>query len=207
MPGSCTVHVIASRRTVPDPTVYGARRTRIASVRLRITVLGTRLTVPGALPYPVVLDALSRVPGLPSLVLGLPYLVVPDALSLASGLQWCQTHHHGSQACRPRCQLTVHVVDSRRTAPAWPWTTVQPAPCPVPAKAEAHLSCMHTDRMREPTGRMQVKIYCIHEHDAHMYIHIIHTYVHIYASSEVNAAYAIIASLRSAIIHKEKMSR
>ena len=40
---------------------------------------------------------------------------------------------------------------------------------------------MRTDRMREPAGRMQVKIYCIPEHDTHIY-----TYIHIYASSELN---------------------
>ena len=36
--------------------------------------------------YPVVPDAPSRVPGLPSLVLGLPYQVVPDAPSQIPGL-------------------------------------------------------------------------------------------------------------------------
>ena len=32
------------------------------------------------------------------------------------------------------------------------------------------IMCMLTDRMREPAGRMQVKIYCIPERDTHLYI-------------------------------------
>ena len=52
------------------------------------------------------------------------------------------------------------------------WMTVQPAPCPVPAKAEAHLHAYRQDVQ----ARGQVKIYCIPECDAHIYI-IIYIYL------------------------------
>ena len=44
-----TVHVVASRRTVPGSAIRGARRTLIADARLRLHIPGTRLTVPGAI--------------------------------------------------------------------------------------------------------------------------------------------------------------
>ena len=50
---------------------------------------------------------------------------------------------------------------------------------------------MCTDRMRELTGRMQVKIYCIPERDTHIYIYTL--------AQNWTAAYTIIASLRSTI--------
>ena len=84
------------------------------------TITGARLAVPGAsyirLPYPVVPDAPSRVPGLPSPVPGSRSMSLPaDIPSLASDDRYSQGRG----------------------------------------------VCLRTDRMREPEGRMQVKMYCI----------------------------------------------
>ena len=102
-----TVHVVASRRTIPGPAIRGARCTLIAGARLRITI---------------------PVPGLPSPAPGLPYipggarrtitgtrLTVPRArLAVPGGARRTIT---GARLATPGTRLTVHVVANRRTVP------------------------------------------------------------------------------------------
>ena len=122
VPGSCMVHVVASRRTVPGHAVCGARHTLIAGARLRLTITGARLTVPGAM--------LAVPSGARCTVMG-ARLAIPDArLAVPGGARL-------TSMSLPACRCTV---------PAWSWMTIQPAPCLVPAKAEAHLHHVHAYR-------------------------------------------------------------
>ena len=141
VPGSCTVHVLASRRTVPGFTFRGARRTLIAGARLRLTVpCSARLAAPGGAGRTIT-GARLAVPG--------ARLTLPGGAS------------HGCQACRPRCQ--AH-------GPCRCQQTYRPglALDDCTASTASQGRGMRTWIQREPTGRMQVKKYCIPERDAHI---------------------------------------
>ena len=140
---------------------------------LHSTVMGTRLAISGA-RLTVASRRTVHGPDIRgarrTLIAGARLRLTVPGSRLAIHTQWCQIHHHGCQACRPRYQAHSPCRCQQAYRP-WPWMTIQPALCTMPAKTEAHLHCMRTDRMREPAGRIQVKIYCIPERDAHIYIY------------------------------------
>ena len=77
------------------------------------------------------------------------------------------------QARYPWCLLTIPVPFSSSTVPACR-ITVQPALYLLPAGSPSQASRTCIDRMCGPTGRMQMKMYCIPKRDAHIHIYYIH---------------------------------
>ena len=128
VPGArLTVHVVASRSTVHGPAIRvvpGAPCRGCQAQTHPPRYQAYRPRCQACYKYPVCQTHYQRVPGLPSLVLGLPYPVVSDAPSRVPRL------------AVPGTMFTVHVVASRRTVPGLGYeSTIQPAPCPL----QAHL--------------------------------------------------------------------
>ena len=151
VPGArLTVHVVASRSTVHGPAIRvvpGApcRGCQAQTHPPRYQVYRPRCQA--CYTYPVCQTHHQRVPGLPSLVLGLPYPVVSYAPSRVPRLAV-----HGTR-------FTVHVVASRRTVPGLGYeSTIQPAPCPLCQPS----SPLHSVQ----TGCASPRAGCIPESDA-----------------------------------------
>ena len=124
---------------------------------LHSTVTGTRLAVSGArltvasrrtVHGPAIRGARC------TLIAGARLrLTVPDFQACHTYLVVSRHTITGARLAVPGTRLTGPCRCQQAYRP-WPWMTIQPALCTVPAKTEAHLHCMRTDRMREPAGRI-----------------------------------------------------